>query len=54
MSVSPVSNLAHPAPARPTEALENPATDHDADGDESAATVRPVSGQPAPGGGVYL
>lgn len=60
MSVSSVSSAVHPSTVNPpSEAVEGPGRDHDGDKDDlsaavSAATAKPVSGQPAPGGGVYL
>lgn len=55
MSVSPVSSTVHPSTVKPaSEAVEGPGPDHDGDRDDSGATKAAVSGQPAPGGGVYL
>ena len=53
MSVAPVSSP-HPALTKPTEAAEGRGPDHDGDGDDAAAAVRPSPGQAAPGGGIYL
>lgn len=54
MSVSPISHAVHLAVSKPTEAAEGPGADHDGDADDASAAVHPVSGQPAPGGGIYL
>lgn len=54
MSISPVSAQVHPSVAKPNEAAEGPGPEHDGDHDDVSGAVRPVPGQSAPGGGVYL
>ena len=54
MSISPVSPQVHSSVAKTDEAAEGPGPDHDGDRDDVSGAVRPVPGQSAPGGGVYL